>query len=94
MIDPVEELFQVNIHHHFASRGHVALGRQNGVLRTAPPAKTVAVFTESRIEEWLQDLQQGLLDQTIGDRRNAQLALTAVGLGNDHTAYRTGPVDT
>ncbi|AHZ73363.1 hypothetical protein OU5_P0111 (plasmid) [Pseudomonas mandelii JR-1] len=90
----IQELLQINIHHHFAPRGHIPLSRQNGVLRATSRAKAVAVFTESWIEEWLQDLQQRLLDQTVGDRRNTQLTLTAVRLGNHHTPYRTGPVDT
>src|SRR5699024_8730028 len=37
-------------------------------------------------------LQQGLLDQPIRDRRDAQLALAAVGLGYADSAYRLGPV--
>ncbi|MNY26536.1 hypothetical protein D3C86_1603920 [compost metagenome] len=72
----------------------MTLSRQNGILRTTSRTKTVAVFTESRIEQRLQHLQQRLLDQTVGDRRNTQLAFTAVRFGDDHTLYRTGPVDT
>ncbi|MNE17471.1 hypothetical protein D3C76_1198710 [compost metagenome] len=71
----------------------MALSRQNSILRAASWAKAVAVFTERRIELWLQDLQQRLLDQAIGNRWNSQLALTAVRFGDDHTSYRAGPVD-
>jgi hypothetical protein len=43
----------------------MALDRQNGVMCAAPREKAVAVFTESRIEKWLQDLQQRLLDHLV-----------------------------
>ncbi|MNU05312.1 hypothetical protein D3C72_2500660 [compost metagenome] len=71
----------------------MALSRQDSILRTASRTKAVAVFTESRIKEWLQDLQQRLLDQAVGDRWNTQLTFAAVRLGDDHTSYRAGPVD-
>jgi hypothetical protein len=36
----------------------------------------------------LQDLQQGLLDEPIEHRRNAELALASTGLGDCHPPHR------
>lgn len=93
MINPVEEFLQINIYYDLPTRGHITLGGKNRVLRTASGTEAVAVFTEGGIEQRLQDLQQRLLDQSVGNRRDTQLAFTAVGFGNHHSPYRTGPVD-
>jgi hypothetical protein len=42
--------------------------------------ETVAVLTEGGIEDRLQDLQYGLLDEPVQDSRNAELSLLAPGL--------------
>ena len=52
----------------------------------------ISGFAEGRIKNGLQHLQQRLLDQTIRHRRDAELALAAVRLGNRHPSHRTGPV--
>ena len=41
----------------------------------------MANLAESRIENWLQHLQQRLLDQPIGHRRNTKLPLLPFGFG-------------
>ncbi|MNP19355.1 hypothetical protein D3C76_1118770 [compost metagenome] len=92
MIDPVKELLQIHIHHDSATRGYITLRRENRAVSITPRTKTVAVFTEGGIELRLQDLQQCLLDQTVGDRRDTQLAFAAIGFGDYHSTYRTGPV--
>ena len=61
-------------------------------MRTASRPEAVAVCREGRIDEGLQDLQQGLLDQAIRHRRNTQLAHAASGFRDLHAANRTGPV--
>jgi hypothetical protein len=50
------------------------------------------VLAEGGINQRLQHLQEGLLNQSIYHRRDAQLALAAVRFGNQYLAYRTGPV--
>ena len=52
----------------------------------------MAVFTEGRIDDGLQHLQQRLLDQPIRHRRDAQLPLAPVRLRNQHPSYRLRPV--
>jgi hypothetical protein len=50
-------------------------------VRAPPRPNAVAVLRESRVEVRLQDLQQGLLDETIESRRDAQFAHPAASLG-------------
>jgi len=92
VIDPIEELLQIHIDHHPVAVLHVALGIEHRVVRTASRTKAVTVFGEGRINDALQDLQQGLLDQPIRHRRNSQFAHPAVGLRDLDAAYRQGPV--
>ena len=69
MVDPVEELLQVHVHHHPAACLHVLLRLQHRVVRATPRPEAVAVLAEGRINQRLQHLQQGLLDQpstTVG----------------------------
>jgi hypothetical protein len=61
-------------------------------VRASPRPEAVAVHAERRVDDRLQHLQQGLLDQPIHHRRNAQLPRPAVRLGYRHAAHRTGPV--
>ncbi len=61
-------------------------------MRTSTRPKAVAVLAEGRIKNGLQHLQQRLLDQTIRHRRDAELTLAALWLGNRHPSYRTWPV--
>ena len=50
--------------------------------------KAVARIRESRVEKRLQDLQKGLLDEPIENRRDAELALAPAGLGDHHPSHR------
>jgi hypothetical protein len=92
VVDTVEELLQIHVHHDPAPRLHIRLSGKHRIMRTASRPKTVAMLAETRIEQRLQHLQQGLLDQTVGHRWYTQLALASVRLGNHHPPYRTGPV--
>ena len=58
------------------------------------PARTeaVAVLTEGGIKHRLQYLQHRLLNQTIRYRRDAQLALASVRLGDRYPSHRLRPV--
>lgn len=92
MVDPIEELLQVHVHHDTATGLHSPLGGQDRILRSAPRSETVAVLTEGRIKQRLQHLQQRLLDQPIRHRGDAQLALATVRFRDHYPAYRTRPV--
>jgi hypothetical protein len=92
VIDPIEELLQIHIDHHPVTVLHVALCIEHRVVRTASRTKAVAVFGERRINDALQDLQQGLLDQPIHHRRNPQFAHAAIGLRDLDAAHRQRPV--
>ena len=59
-----------------------------------PTSRTEAVarFRKRWIDPWLQDLQQGLLDQPIRHRRDPQLPHPATRFRNLHAAHRLWPV--
>ena len=65
MVDPVEELLQVHVHHDPPPSLHVRCAVNDRVVRTAPRPKAVAVLAEGRIQNRLQHLQQRLLDQPV-----------------------------
>src|SRR5690606_6748429 len=60
-----------------------ALRRQDGVVGTAPGPKPIAVLAEPRVEDRLQDLQEGLLNEPVEHRRDAELTLAPTGLGDE-----------
>ena len=92
VVDPVEELLQVHVHHDPPPRLHVRLRGQHRVVRTPPRPEAVAVLAEGGVENRLQHLQQCLLDQPIHHRRDAKLALATVRLRDRHPSHRAGPV--
>ena len=53
VVDPVEELLQVHIHHDPPPGLHVRLRRQDGVVRASARTEAVAVLTESRVKDRL-----------------------------------------
>jgi len=79
-MDAVEESLQIHVHHPFPTFRDVPLRSTHRVVRTASRPKAVAVVGKARIESRLQDLQQGLLDETVEHRRNAKLAHPAAAL--------------
>ena len=81
---PVEELLQVHIHYNPPARLYVRLRGQYRVLRTPPRPKAVAVLAEGGVQNWLQHLQQCLLDQPIRQRRNTECPHPALRLGDVH----------
>jgi hypothetical protein len=94
VIDPVEELLQIDIHHHPPAFLHMALCLQHGIVCASARPEAVARFGERRINQRLQDLQQGLLNQSIGHGRYSQFPHATPGLGDLHPAYRLWPVTT
>ena len=73
-------------------RLHVRLRGQYRVLRSPSRSEAVAVLAEGRVENWLQHLQQRLLDQPIHHRRDAQLALASLRFRDRHPSHRAWPV--
>ena len=63
-------------------------------MRSTSRPETIAVFGKRRINQRLQDLQQGLLNQSIRHGRYSQFPHAATRLGNLHTAHRLRPVTT
>src|SRR3974390_362908 len=51
-------------------------------------AKPIAVRAEVRVKERSEYLRDGLLYDTVQDRRNAQRTQVPIGLGNKHPAHR------
>ncbi len=92
VVDPVEELFQVHIHHDSPPGLHERLRRKDGVVRTSARAEAVAVLAEGGIKDRLEDLQERLLDQAVQHRGDAKLALAAPRLRDHHAAHRLRPV--
>lgn len=80
MVDPVEELFEIEINHDTVSLSNITLRLGHGLVGGPSRAEAVAVLGKRRVPTWLKDLQQGLLDQSIDDARHAELSDPAVGL--------------
>jgi site-specific DNA recombinase len=92
VVDAVEELLQIHVHHHPMASLHVPLRRQHRLMRISPRPKTVAMCAEARVDEWLQHLQQRLLDQSVHHSRYPQLAHPTTRFRDVHPAHRIGPV--
>ena len=88
VVDPVEKFFEIEIDHDIIPVGDIFLGSEQRVMRAPSRAEAKARDREARVEQRLKDLQDGLLDQAIDHRRNAQLALAATRLGDFHPAHR------
>src|SRR5215472_13654176 len=92
VVDPVEKLLQVHVDYDPSTRLHITLRRNNGVVCASARTEAVAVPTESWIKHRLQHLQQSLLDQSIRDRRDAELALPSIRFRDRYPSYRFWPV--
>jgi len=74
--------------HEAASFLDVALRLDDGIVRALSRPKPVTVLREARVESRLQDLQKGLLDESVEHRRDAKLAHLSVALWNELSSYR------
>jgi hypothetical protein len=88
VVDPVEELLQVDIQHNAAALLHVGLRATYRVMRQPSGPEAIACIREGWIKQRLQDLQRGLLDEPVEHRRDAELALAPAGLWNRHPSQR------
>src|SRR5262249_51706332 len=80
VVDPVEKLLQVYVHHPAATFLDVLPRRSHGIVRAAPRPKAIAVLGKRRIESRLEHLQDALLDESVENRRNPQPPDSAASL--------------
>src|SRR5258708_1506928 len=81
MIDPVEKFFEIKINDDVVARGNVWLRLGYRLMGGASRSEAVTVLGKRRIPPLLENLQQGLLDQSVDDARYAELSEPAVRLG-------------
>src|SRR5665213_427145 len=72
MVDPVEELFQVDIHDDGVSGRNIRLRPLHRLMRRALRPEAEARLRERRVPAGLQHLHYRLLDQAVEHRRNAE----------------------
>jgi hypothetical protein len=65
VVDPVEELLQVYVDGVPVSFLDVLLGCLNRLVCAPPRPEAVTVLGETRVKDWGEDLQKGLLDQSV-----------------------------
>jgi hypothetical protein len=82
MIDPVEKFFEIKINYDVVARGNVSLRLGYRLMGGASRSEAVAVPGKRRVPPLLENLQQGLLDQSVDDARYAELSDPAVRLGD------------
>jgi hypothetical protein len=92
MVDAVEELRQVNVHHRLTSGLQMRLGFGDRRGGAAVAAKTVAARMEGRLEDRLQNLDHGLLRHPVHHVGNAEVPPPAAGFGDGDPTDRTEPV--
>ena len=81
VVDSVEEFFEIKIDHDVVARGNVALRLGNSLVGGSPRSEAVTVLGEGWVPLLLENLQQGLLDQSVDDTRYAELSDPAIRLG-------------
>jgi hypothetical protein len=72
VVHPVKELLEVQVHHPSVSRRDVLAGAQDRAVRAATRPEAEAAVRERRVEDRLQNQEQGLLDHPVQHRRDAQ----------------------
>src|SRR6202023_652926 len=81
VIDSVEKFFEIKIDHDAVALGNVSLRLGHRLVGRSPRSEAVAVLGERWVPSFLEDLQQGLLDQPVDDARHAELSDPAIRLG-------------
>src|SRR5438477_9285379 len=82
MIDPVEKFLEIKVNHDAVARGNVSLRLGHRLMGGASRPKAVTMLGKRRVPLLLENLQQGLLDQSVDDARHAELSDPAVRLGD------------
>ena len=88
VVDPIEELFEVEIHDPAVTLGYVALGGRHRLMRRSSGSEPEAGRGERLIPAALQHLQHRLLNKAVQSGRNAKLAHSTVRLGDFHMLHR------
>ena len=88
VIDPVEEFGQVNIHNEPIAFDDVGLRLRHRLVSGAARPEAVAMLAECRVPQRLEPQQDRLLDHTINDGWNAEIARPAVRLRDLHPTHR------
>src|SRR5216684_2283248 len=88
VVDPVEELLQVDIHHDVVAGRNVRLRLRHRLMRRAPRPKAEAMLGERPVPVGLQHLHHRLLDEAVEHRRNAERPFAARCLRYLHSPYR------
>src|SRR5882762_348260 len=81
MIDPVEKFLEIKVNHDAVARGNVSLRLGHRLMGGASRSEAVTVLGKRRVPLLLENLQQGLLDQSVDDARYAELSDPAARLG-------------
>jgi len=81
VIDPVEKFFEVKIDHDAVALGDVLLCPGHRLVGGSSRPEAEAVLGERWVPPRLENLQQGLLDQSVDDARDAELSDPAIRLG-------------
>jgi hypothetical protein len=71
VMDPIEELFEIDVHHPAPARLHVPLRLTHRIVRRASRPESIASLGKRGGESRLQDLEDGLLDEAIEYGRDA-----------------------
>jgi hypothetical protein len=87
VVHTIKESLQIDIHDPATAILDVPLRTPYRVVRPAAGTKSVTVIGKRRVELWLQNLQQALLDESVEYRRNAKLALASAGLCDPDATY-------
>src|SRR2546430_16142482 len=82
MIDPVEKFFEIEVNHDAVARGNVSLRLRHRLMGGASRSEAVTMLGKRRVPPLLEHLQQGLLDQSVDDARDAELSDPALRLGD------------
>src|SRR5229473_1970082 len=81
VIDPVEKFFEIKVNHDVVARGNVSLRLGHRLMGGASRSEAVTVLGKSPVPPLLENLQQGLLDQSVDDARHAEFSDPTVRLG-------------
>src|SRR4051794_4538453 len=75
------KFFEIKVDHVAVALGHIALSLGNRLMSGASGSEAVAVLGKRRVPSLLENLQQGLLDQSVDDTGYAELSDPAIRLG-------------
>src|SRR6516164_4197684 len=77
-----QKFFEIKVHYNVVARGNVLLRLGYCLISRVSRSEAVTVLGKRRVPAFLQNLQQGLLDQSVNDARHAELSDPAVRLGD------------